>query len=1220
MDNEQKLIAEPIYRINAELDRIVAATPDTEEGPVFGEDVQLVPCAFDGLHRRIRWLSVARDSWGWNERLFSDAKKILPQLLPLSRQKRLGRFWPQPLPPPSKEAWNFGDEFTKDLETILKIGNYKGFSTENLSRQCHRALLQLVQGRSFNPDYFLEGLTYRKVKDYAPHRAPLYLTNTLLWGMAGDQYRFAPTRSEIFFVPGRSDAEPVFFSQDAGKFAKSEDDLEQLTVKNWSNVEESRNDREREWTFILQEAVFPVSGRAHRFISVPVCDGPYYGAPSGRLIGVVHAAIYGSKADPRRDARIYHAIERGLPRLAAAFRSGARARLAAAPLSTDDRTTPSAIANPAVRHFVRLLPLVQDYERVIVKRNDGDFAVESCWRRSVSADGEKKWEEDVLSQAGRALVDRLRCFELNESILRYVQFEWLTPEERQDLDKYSFRFELPDYTVVPASDNEALRASYLQEQLDLWQVLLPKVLLRRRAEVEAERTAAVAVISRNMSHNLGSHPIAKFADVSTLNDWIGEHKTHGHADVSRFFGYIRDRSDYIAELATSKPSWSLSYRLLDVVNAFKKQHVLLRHLGEANSGIKGDPDSETHKAVISLPHGVLGMQALFSIFENVLRNSMRHTGTSPHVPAPRGPVRAERGMIEIRATNRDQTVVLSIVDLGSIYADEKSAEATCEGIRKLLDLGFYRRDENSRSDTLERRAWGLKEMKISAAFLRRREARLTNHKQDPEGTPGYIDETATLDWVRVMPQVATPARPGRQALYRLCWQIVLLKPRTAMVMGSELTEGLPEQAVVTLERAGFRFSSTAEAIANGDGQELFLVATGAQAVEIERLYTSSGSCNWLPPRVIIVTGHDIGRTGFGIMSPDEWRTSAAAGGQALEEALYKAWNRHLWKTACTSGNGPMPLLLIANSDTQSSFDGETVRTLAASQVSRCAWLREPAEAAPFDRLAADTAPRPLIIYERHSSKEFDGLSYRYRSDAPGDWRATYEQKLWPRTIFYAGYEGGDDTEGSIILAPEQPVQSQRLIEAALTWVLVIDDRLASWAATAAGRRESELLGRAGVMFLPLADPAKPARADIEPEKIAAFIEKACTGVGARPGKLFVTIHHAILVGTCGAERALNWVRSVEALRPLFPVEVVVHSGRGTPAELVTGTLGGCKFVSFSNLDQWLRHPSCKPFVSEVLMSARAPRLEDRGEINAPSHPDLEPARRRLGQDSRAVRS
>ena len=211
--------------------------------------------------------------------------------------------------------------------------------------------------------------------------------------------------------------------------------------------------------------------------------------------------------------------------------------------------------------------------------------------------------------------------------------------------------------------------------------------LIQKNRYEAIKSAKAAIMARNLSHNLGSHvmfyikqrleSVSEILQTGALENLIKAKKTdeiankiaeHGNempflVGLGRFLNYLQERQDFIATVATNHIPYSTLVNFKDAIydelkpDIRAKRHqkdtstigrypanLLLDYIAKSegfgsSSRIElkfGDNFSggETPEDVpvslrefnISLPGGNLGRQAVFSVMENIIRNTSKHDG------------------------------------------------------------------------------------------------------------------------------------------------------------------------------------------------------------------------------------------------------------------------------------------------------------------------------------------------------------------------------------------------------------------------------------------------------------------------------------------------------------------------------------------------------------------------------------------------------------------
>lgn len=251
------------------------------------------------------------------------------------------------------------------------------------------------------------------------------------------------------------------------------------------------------------------------------------------------------------------------------------------------------------------------------------------------------------------------------------------------------------YGLIPCHNFEEQtqnnRAKYMINVLEL--ISLSKTYLEAsyslRTKIEkdmdlskrhAMRSAIAAIMSRNGSHNIGSHVINRVVENMDLLN-VQDHKY--------FLRYLQQRMDFVAQISTDFPRWSTSHWfVMEIMKNFYSQKHLLNYIAESE-GLKayeqnGDKDTKEEKLQciiksikkyncksskeppsydesycefsdpeiidckykdgaqvlvcdldickadpngdikIAVPGGLVGFHALYTIIENFLRNSAKH--------------------------------------------------------------------------------------------------------------------------------------------------------------------------------------------------------------------------------------------------------------------------------------------------------------------------------------------------------------------------------------------------------------------------------------------------------------------------------------------------------------------------------------------------------------------------------------------------------------------
>ena len=408
-----------------------------------------------------------------------------------------------------------------------------------------------------------------------------------------------------------------------------------------------------------------------------------------------------------------------------------------------------------LRHFLSVLTYVQDWESAYVvdtTKTYVPFYYERDYERQKESDSPiVDWTERVETNNIHMPCDpsTIQCKECKDGkrfFMWWTNDHWdteersfnlwskdliysLGDEERNAFSRFAIRFEFPEACYLPADTDlqKQMRNAYLRQQLDLMNLLIPKVQTRRAAL----RSAVSAIMGRNMSHNIGSHVIARYAavagstgDPSDPNDTGEQRNTPLERNVEDhravFLRYLQRRMDFIAEISTSdKPNWSQPLGLVEVLAAlnFKKEKeritkdsesfnpILLSYI-TGKEGIKASVEVDSDiKEYFNCPSGEVGVHALYVILENIIRNSARHnTNLGNEV------------RLEVEVTDSaeyPELLKLEITDCQT-EKEEECGESLDKRINNIISKESFLNPDGSPNPQY----WGIREMLICAQHLR----------------------------------------------------------------------------------------------------------------------------------------------------------------------------------------------------------------------------------------------------------------------------------------------------------------------------------------------------------------------------------------------------------------------------------------------------------------------------------------------------------------------
>lgn len=177
--------------------------------------------------------------------------------------------------------------------------------------------------------------------------------------------------------------------------------------------------------------------------------------------------------------------------------------------------------------------------------------------------------------------------------------------------------------------NYSLSTVYYQESLKKQRETLLK---------HGSRAAMTAIMSRNLSHNIGSHVLSYWINKDLQNRVQDNPQTDDEKLISEsknLLRYIQQRMDFLAEVCTSVPASevSLDFRrdiIVPIVGEGNDRGLvpLMKYLthseGIALNTSSFDYDIDPDCRRVSIPNGAVGAHAVYSILENFMRNAAKH--------------------------------------------------------------------------------------------------------------------------------------------------------------------------------------------------------------------------------------------------------------------------------------------------------------------------------------------------------------------------------------------------------------------------------------------------------------------------------------------------------------------------------------------------------------------------------------------------------------------
>ena len=289
----------------------------------------------------------------------------------------------------------------------------------------------------------------------------------------------------------------------------------------------------------------------------------------------------------------------------------------------------------------------------------------------------------------------------------------------------------------------------------------------KRITRKSLQSAIAAIMSRNGSHNIGSHIIS--AASSNINDY---------SDTQTLLKYIQQRMDFIATVTTEFPNWTYpAWLTRDLMRRFYEQRLVLNYIAESEgvNAFEFQPNEDISKQenkllikiqvlkngekqpkeiigiaksvdeykenikfdiLIAIPGGIIGHQAFYTIMENIIRNSAKHGWAKDKENKPKN---LEITINIMECKDKDYNIV-EIWDNVSSYSCK---DGDFGKFKKLYELKNGKLIEESDDDfnklplhkqmnhklmksfidqtgKLLKDNWGLAEIKICAGFLNKK--------------------------------------------------------------------------------------------------------------------------------------------------------------------------------------------------------------------------------------------------------------------------------------------------------------------------------------------------------------------------------------------------------------------------------------------------------------------------------------------------------------------
>jgi hypothetical protein len=328
--------------------------------------------------------------------------------------------------------------------------------------------------------------------------------------------------------------------------------------------------------------------------------------------------------------------------------------------------------------------------------------------------------------------------------------------------------------------------------------------------------------------------------------------------VPAFLSYLQKRMDFIAQVATSAPSWCLVTSCDDLIDSFNKQYCLVKNIIRSHQGARDGVSFEPYfnkrydtpksgAPDISIPHGQIGGQAFYTILENIVRNTAKY-GDPKQLDAIKDVPGS--GRLEFTITVKDawdKTNTGWVKDFYQVQIIDhlltEDHQHPDEDVVAKLNGFLSQPLTDAATGVVMPKHWGMKEIKICAAYLRMVKQDQIDDKFE-KWNKGL--EVGQPPIIRASLENARPVQGKRKG--NLTYTLYLLRPKTALVVLP------PVRETESFRQAGVEFWSKTEfqrRIEQGESprHDFLVVPKPANYTEWNWL---ADNLNRFSPRVIVL--------------------------------------------------------------------------------------------------------------------------------------------------------------------------------------------------------------------------------------------------------------------------------------------------------------------------------------------------------------------------------
>lgn len=347
-----------------------------------------------------------------------------------------------------------------------------------------------------------------------------------------------------------------------------------------------------------------------------------------------------------------------------------------------------------------------------------------------------------------------------------------------------------------------------------------------------------------------------------------------------FNEYLKNRTDFLADIATiDHPTLETALKFKeDILSGFDKNRILLNLISGVDAGFVFDillklPDNKD--VDISIPNGVLGCQAFYTILENVIRNIAKHS----KLP------KDEKLIISIDVLEYEHnTRYWELMIYDSVKDDEREINNLVKTRNALFNSSILIPDKSIPSEpTYRLRDTGLGsiEMDVCSVYLRKQS--LIKVEDEFYGiNKNHYKKDKNLKIPNLIYAYSQPIENGK---YSLGYKMYLRKPQILLIVDDNNLLGKKKNETIKLFSKGIQIIKTSEFEAQEEYGHDFIIWLNNET-EFPEFYKKHK--NILPIRVLKISDFENSRFE---LSEDIFK---------VEEGIWETYTKKVWKEKAIS--------------------------------------------------------------------------------------------------------------------------------------------------------------------------------------------------------------------------------------------------------------------------------------------------------------------------------